>query len=166
MFAGDTVLSAGSGSVHPDNRGPASRQAPVAHLTAARGAVVHDPFLVLNLLRPHYLQAEHEGPTLVHVLLTASGDIHLAEDKLKITLVPLSSPHRTRAAQALCALLDQTATAFPGTRLRLRFAVRTPPLIGLAFPGSRAHRIPSRVPARPHERLKTEHFREAVSQEV
>ncbi|MGC9225055.1 MAG: hypothetical protein ACP5E2_14120, partial [Terracidiphilus sp.] len=53
----------------------------------------------------------------------------------------LSSPHRTRAAQALCALLDQTATVFPGTRLRLRFAMRPPLLIGLAFPDSPAHRV-------------------------
>ncbi len=93
---------------------------------------------LLNLLRPHYLRAEQEGRTLVHELLAASGDIHLTEDELRITLAPLSSPHS--AAQALCALLDQTATAFPGTRLRLRFAVRTSPLIGLAFPGSPAHR--------------------------
>ena len=95
---------------------------------------------LVNLLRPHYLRAEQEGRTLVHELLAASGDIHLTEDELQITLAPLSSPHRTRAAQALCALLDQTATAFPGTRLRLRFAMRTPPLIGLAFPGSPTHR--------------------------
>jgi hypothetical protein len=33
-------------------------------------------------------------------------------------------------------MLDQTATTFPGSRLRLRFAVRPPPRIGLAFPGS------------------------------
>ena len=74
---------------------------------------------LLNLLRPHYLRAEQEGRTLVHELLAASGDIHLTEDELQIILAPLSSPHRTRAAQALCALLDQTAIAFPRTRLRL-----------------------------------------------
>ena len=95
---------------------------------------------LLNLLRPHYLRAEQEGRTLVHELLAASGDIHLTEAELQITLAPLSSPHRTRAAQALCTLLDQTSTGFPGTRLRIRFAVRKPPLIGLAFPGSPVHR--------------------------
>ena len=51
-----------------------------------------------------------------------------------------ASPHRTRAAQALCEMLDQTATLFPGSRLRIRFALRPPPRIGLAFPGSPVER--------------------------
>jgi hypothetical protein len=75
----------------------------------------------------------------------AAGDIRACDTELHITLAPLSSPHRTRAAQGLCELLDQTATTFPSSRLRLRFAVRPPPCIGLAFPGSLAHR--STVPA-------------------
>ena len=52
------------------------------------------------------------------------------------------TPHRTRAAQTLCAMLDQTATSFPGSRLRLRFAVRPPSRIGFAVPriGGRARR--------------------------
>jgi transposase len=95
---------------------------------------------LLNLLRPHYLRAEQEGRTLLHELLAATGDIKVVQSELQITLAPLSSPHRTRAAQSLCELLDQTATLFPGSRLRLRFAVRPPPCIGLAFPGSPAHR--------------------------
>src|SRR6266513_2786180 len=60
------------------------------------------------------------------------------ESELHITLAPLSSPHRTHAAQALCEMLDQTATMFPGSHLRMRFAVRPRPRIGLAFPGSPA----------------------------
>ena len=96
---------------------------------------------LLNLLLPHYQRAEQEGRTLLHEILAASGDIHVTDQELQISLAPLSSPHRTRAAQALCALLDQTATVFPGTRLRLRFAMRPPLLIGLAFPDSPAHRV-------------------------
>jgi hypothetical protein len=96
---------------------------------------------LLNLLQPHYPRAEQEGRTLLHELLAASGDIHITDQELQITLAPLSSPHRTRAAQALCTLLDQTATTFPGTPLRIRFAVCPPPLIGLAFPGSPVHRV-------------------------
>jgi len=95
---------------------------------------------LLNLLRPHYLRAEQEGRTLLHELLAATGHIQVAPSELQITLAPLSSPHRTRAAQTLCELLDQTATVFPGSRLRLRFAVRPPPCIGLAFPGTPPHR--------------------------
>ena len=70
-----------------------------------------------------------------HELFATAGDIHASDSELHVTLAPLSSPHRTRAAQALCGMLDQTATVFPGSRLRMRFAVRPRPRIGLAFPG-------------------------------
>jgi hypothetical protein len=95
---------------------------------------------LLSLLRPHYARADQEGRTLLHELFATSGDIGVGEGELHVTLAPLSSPHRTRAAQALCELLDQTATIFPGSRLRLRFAMRPPPRIGLAFPGSPVER--------------------------
>jgi transposase len=95
---------------------------------------------LLALLRPHYARADQEGRTLLHELFTSAGDIHVSDSELQITLAPLSSPHRTHAAQALCEKLDQTSTTFPGSRLRLRFAVRPPPRIGLAFPGSPGER--------------------------
>jgi transposase len=91
---------------------------------------------LLALLRPHYARADQEGRTLLHELFAAAGEIRVSDSELHITLTPLSSPHRTRAVQALCDLLDQTATTFPGTRLRLRFAVRPRLQVGLAFPGS------------------------------
>jgi transposase len=91
---------------------------------------------LLALLRPHYARAEQEGRTLLHELFATAGDIRVCDNELRVTLAPLSSPHRTRAAQAVCEMLNQTATIFPGSRLRLRFAVRPPPRIGLAFPGS------------------------------
>jgi transposase len=95
---------------------------------------------LLALLRPHYARADQEGRTLLHELFATAGDIRASESELQITLAPLSSPHRTHAAQALCEMLDQTATIFPGSHLRMRFAVRPPPRIGLAFPGSPAER--------------------------
>ncbi len=95
---------------------------------------------LLALLRPHYARVDHEGRTLLHELFTTAGDIRVCDSELQITLAPLSSPHRTHAAQALCEMLDQTATIFPGSRLRIRFAVRPPPRIGLAFPGSPGER--------------------------
>lgn len=91
---------------------------------------------LLALLRHHYARVDQEGRTLLHELFATAGDIRVTDRELHITLAPLSSPHRTRAAQALCEMLDQTATVFPGSRLRMRFAVRPPPRIGLAFPGS------------------------------
>jgi hypothetical protein len=91
---------------------------------------------LLALLRPHYARADEEGRTLLHELIATAGDIRVIEGELHITLAPLSSPHRTHAAQALCEMLDQTATVFPGSHLRMRFTVRPPPRIGFAFPGS------------------------------
>jgi hypothetical protein len=95
---------------------------------------------LLALLRPHYARVDQEGRTLLHELFATAGDIRVSDGELQITLAPLSSPHRTYAAQALCEKLDQTAMTFPGSRLRIRFAVRPPPRIGLAFPGSPAER--------------------------
>jgi len=95
---------------------------------------------LLALLRPHYARADQEGRTLLHELFATAGHIRVCDHELQITLAPLSSPHRTRAAQALCQVLDETATVFPGSRLRMRFVVRPPPCIGLAFPSSPAQR--------------------------
>jgi hypothetical protein len=91
---------------------------------------------LLALLQAHYARVDQEGRTLLHELFATAGDIRVTDRELHITLAPLSSPHRTRAAQALCEILDRTPTIFPGSRLRMRFAMRPPPRIGLAFPGS------------------------------
>ena len=95
---------------------------------------------LIALLRPHYARVDQEGRTLLHELFATAGEIRVSDSELHITLAPLSSPHRTHAAQALCEMLDQTATIFPGSHLRIRFAVRPPPRIGLAFPGSPVER--------------------------
>lgn len=95
---------------------------------------------LIALLRPHYARVDQEGRTLLHELFATAGDIRVSESELNITLAPLSSPHRTHTAHALCEILDKTATIFPGSRLRLRFAVRPPRRIGLAFPGSPVER--------------------------
>jgi transposase len=106
---------------------------------------------LLALLRPHYARADQEGRTLLHELFAAAGDIRVSDSELHITLAPLSSPHRTRAVEALCDLLDQTATTFPGTRLRVRFAVRPRPRVGLAFPGSPLERSAQTAGSSPAE---------------
>src|SRR6516162_10605328 len=95
---------------------------------------------LIALMRPHYARIDDEGRTLLHELFAAAGDIRVSESELTITLSPLSSPHRTLAAQALCDILNKTATVFPGSRLRMRFAVRSRGRIGLAFPGTPAKR--------------------------
>ncbi len=54
---------------------------------------------------------------------------------------------KTRIPRRLCEILDQTATIFPGSRLRMRFTVRPPPRLGLAFPGSPVERNTATVVA-------------------
>jgi transposase len=103
---------------------------------------------LLSMLRPHYARADEEGRTLLHELFAAPGDVEVVGDELRITLAPMSAPHRTLAVQALCDPLNQTATAFPGTRLRLRLAIHPRPEKTMAFPGPKAqptsnHRLPS-----------------------
>jgi hypothetical protein len=103
---------------------------------------------LMVLLQPHYARADDEGRTLLHDIFATSADIHVIDNELHVTLAPLSSPHRTEAAQSLCVLLNETATVFPGTKLRLRFAVHPPPIKGLAFPGPRGDTASRVVP--PH----------------
>jgi len=104
---------------------------------------------LLSLLCPHYARADDEGRTLLHELFAAAGDIQVAEDQLRVTLAPLSAPHRTLAIQSLCEPLNKTATVFPGTRLRLHFSVQPRPGKTMAFPGPRPKPTPTQPPTPP-----------------
>lgn len=92
---------------------------------------------LLRLLAPHYKRAEQEGRTLVQNALSAGGDIEVTDDHLLVSIDPLSSPHKTQALARVCEKLNVTATPFPGTHLRLRFAIKPEPSRSLAFPGPR-----------------------------
>lgn len=76
-----------------------------------------------RLIASHYRRADLEGRTLVQTALAAAADIKVTDSELLVTLVPLSSAHRSRAIAALCGKLNATVTVFPGTSLRLRYAV-------------------------------------------
>ena len=80
-----------------------------------------------RLIAPHYRRAQLEVRTLVQTALASAADIKVTDAELLVTLVPLSSAHRSRAIAVLCAKLNATATVFPGTRLRLRYAVAGQP---------------------------------------
>ena len=82
---------------------------------------------LLRHLAPHYRRADDEGRTLVQAALGSAADIALTDDELRVTLAPLSSPHRTHAVAALCDELNRLPVVFPGTRLRLRYRVRPAP---------------------------------------
>jgi hypothetical protein len=78
---------------------------------------------LVNLVGAHYKRVRDEGRTLIQSVLADSVDLEVTKSELRIRLTPLSSPHRTRVLAALCQELDRGCTFFPGTRLRLRYAV-------------------------------------------
>jgi hypothetical protein len=78
---------------------------------------------LVELVRPHYKRVEDEGRTLIQSALQDAADIEPTDDQLRITLAPLSSPHRSRVLELLCEVLNKTNTLFPGTQLRMRYSV-------------------------------------------
>jgi DNA-binding CsgD family transcriptional regulator len=78
---------------------------------------------LVELIRPHYSRVEDEGRTFIQMALQNTADIEPTEDQLRITLAPLSSPHRSRVLEALCETLNKTNTPFPGTQLQMRYVV-------------------------------------------
>jgi transposase len=107
---------------------------------------------LLALLAPHYARANDEGRTLLHEVFRCAADITATDDELRLALHPLSSPHRTRAVEALCNALNTTETIFPGSHLTMRFTSHPPPQIGSAFPGPRSaktHKPTETLPAAP-----------------
>ena len=78
---------------------------------------------LMQLVAPHYKRAADEGRTLVQSALMSAADLDVTDDELRITLPPLSAPHRTQAIAALCHDLNQCQTRCPASRLRLRYAV-------------------------------------------
>ncbi len=82
---------------------------------------------LLRLVAPHYRRAGQEGRTLLQAALASAADLEVTQTELRVTLAAQSSPHRTRAIAALCQELNQTETTFPGSRLRLHYAIREAP---------------------------------------
>jgi len=78
---------------------------------------------LVNLIRPHYARADDEGRTLIQTALQSTAALEPIGNELRVTLYPLSSPHRSQALAAACETLNKTDTRFPGTDLLMRFAV-------------------------------------------
>lgn len=79
---------------------------------------------LLRLVAAHYRRADDEGRTLIQSALASAADLEVTQTELRVTLAAQSSPHRTRAIAALCEELNLTKILFPGSRLRLRYAIR------------------------------------------
>lgn len=81
---------------------------------------------LLRAMAPHYRRVADEGRTLIQSALSSAADLEVTEHELVVTLLPLSSAHRTRAIAALCEELNEFETIFPGSSLRLRYGIREP----------------------------------------
>jgi transposase len=81
---------------------------------------------LLRLVAPHYQRADEEGRTLIQAALASAADLEVTKRELRVTLAPQSSPHRTRAIAALCEELNRRKVAFPGSSLRLIYAIHEP----------------------------------------
>ena len=79
---------------------------------------------LLRLAAPHYRRADDEGRTLIQSALASRADIEVTQEELRITLAAQSSAHRTRVVAELCKELNTASTLFPGSRLRMRYAIR------------------------------------------
>ncbi len=92
---------------------------------------------LVHSLAPLYRRSADEGRTLIQDALAQPADLRVAKKELHVKILPLSSPHRTRALANLCNILNATHTCFPGSKLNLVFGVNPEPLPSPAFPGPR-----------------------------
>ncbi|MFA4846512.1 MAG: putative transposase [Patescibacteria group bacterium] len=78
---------------------------------------------LLALVRPHYARADQEGRTLITSALQCPADLEIGKDKLRVTLMSLSSKHRSKVIAAICETLNRMEVCFPGTKLQMCFGV-------------------------------------------
>ncbi|OQX61699.1 MAG: hypothetical protein B5M55_08665 [Desulfococcus sp. 4484_242] len=79
-----------------------------------------------EMLDGSFSRNDDEGRTLLHAVFQSSGRLEISNGELKVTLEPQSSPHRSAAVAALCQKINLMKTNFPGTALRLTYAVELP----------------------------------------
>jgi hypothetical protein len=79
---------------------------------------------LLELIRPHFKDWQHEGRCLIRAILHSPGNIRVEQGRLHIEVAAQASPYKTRALQALCEQLTAIAAPFPGTDLTMSFAVQ------------------------------------------
>jgi hypothetical protein len=79
---------------------------------------------LLRSVAPHYRRADDEGRTLIKAALASAADLTVTKRQLRVTLTAQSSPHRTRAIAALCQELNRRKVLFPGSSLRLNYAIQ------------------------------------------
>jgi len=79
---------------------------------------------MVRMLTPEqYPRIEQDGRKLIVAALKSKADIEPVGKELRVTLPPQSAPHRDRAIHAICQQLNAMNVVYPGTSLRLRYAV-------------------------------------------
>jgi hypothetical protein len=91
---------------------------------AIRMATYNAETAFARLLAPHYPRADDEARSLLREALHSPADLQIVGDELHVRINQLSAPRRTRAIAALCADLNTTDTAYPGTELTLRYSIK------------------------------------------
>jgi transposase len=77
-----------------------------------------------ELFRPVCSRWFEESREMVRTFLNTTGDIHVKEGELLVTLNAQSAPHRTQVLAHLCAEVNTLNARFPGSDLVLRFRVQ------------------------------------------
>ncbi len=121
----DTPARLPLAQVAPDARLLDSETKLVTH--ACRIAAYNAESALARLVAPHYARANDEARSLIREALSCAGDLRLADGRIHVTLNPLSAPRRTRALAAICQLLTDTHTVYPGTDLVLSYSVKPHP---------------------------------------
>ena len=85
---------------------------------------------LVGMLAEDYARCADEGRTLLHAAFQSAGDLEVRDGELRVTLVPQSSPHRTRVIAKLCQKLTDMGVNFPASGLRLSLAVAEPVNVG------------------------------------
>ena len=123
--AADTPARLPLAQVAPDARLLDTETKLVTH--ACRIAAYNTESALARLTAPHYARANDEARSLIREALTTAGDLHIADGHIHVTLNPLSAPRRTRALAAICELLNDTETVYPGTNHVLHYSVKPHP---------------------------------------
>jgi hypothetical protein len=64
---------------------------------------------------------------LVEGMIQSTGALSIRDGVLQVDLEPQSTPERTRLLAHLCEVLSARRVTYPGSTLRLSFAVAQPP---------------------------------------
>ena len=85
--------------------------------------VYHIETELLDLVAKYYPRIFKDGRKLIVAALHSEGTIEIESKILRITIDKQSSPHRTKAIQALCDELNKKKCCFPGTQIEMEYNV-------------------------------------------